>query len=258
LGYLQHRYPFGRSHCCLKNLGFALAQYAEEHNGRFPAGKACPEASLSLLYGDTYGVDAEVLRGKTVPVEQVEQKLKNGELLDPETCGWHYVEGLTLVDDPEIAIAWDKVGLGHSGERLGGGHSVWFLGDGERIVPASEWPAFLERQETLMANRTAAAKAGTPVLAAQIRLPSGEIVDRYDGQYLLKTVQATDRGSHSSSQSGVSLVPSALRWYRISPGNGTMTLNLSLSEWKSQPVRVGVSEGRATPNTIIFDMAARK
>src|SRR5262249_12032314 len=47
-------------------------------------------------------VDAEMLRGNTIPLKVVMERLERGERLTPETCGWHYVEGLTLKDDPRI------------------------------------------------------------------------------------------------------------------------------------------------------------
>jgi hypothetical protein len=146
------RYPYGPSHCCLKCLGLGLSQYAEKYGGHYPAGAGSPEASLSLLYREKYA-DAETLRGKTVPIETVERILERGELLGPDSCGWHYVEGLTTSDNHDLAIVWDKVGLGHSGEDIGGGHSVWLLRYHEEVVPASEWPAFLKQQEELMAAR---------------------------------------------------------------------------------------------------------
>src|SRR5216683_3016496 len=85
-------YPYGWSHSCDKQLMFALQQYAEEHGGSFPAGEATPEASLSLLY-PTYA-NEWVLQGKTVPLEVVKAVLERGDRLGPDTCGWHYVEGL--------------------------------------------------------------------------------------------------------------------------------------------------------------------
>jgi hypothetical protein len=98
--------------------------------------------------------NANLLRGKTVPLETVEEILDSGQLLGPETCGWHYVEGLTLKDDTHIAILWDKIGLGHNGERLPeGGHYVVFLTGYREYIPESEWPAFLEKQEELLRQR---------------------------------------------------------------------------------------------------------
>jgi hypothetical protein len=31
--YLQWKFPYGRSHCCIKNVMFALEGYADEHRG---------------------------------------------------------------------------------------------------------------------------------------------------------------------------------------------------------------------------------
>jgi len=53
-----------------------------------------------------------LVTGKTVPIEVAQAALARYGKLGPDSCGWHYVEGLTEADDPEIAILWDKVGLG--------------------------------------------------------------------------------------------------------------------------------------------------
>lgn len=84
--YYHHRYPYGWSHCCDKGLGFALLQYADEHDGWFPRGEATAEASLSLLYRQEPGL-AYNLRGKTVPESVVFARLEGGELLTP-AHGW--------------------------------------------------------------------------------------------------------------------------------------------------------------------------
>jgi hypothetical protein len=153
----QPSYPYGSSHCCLKGLGLALSQCAQKYDGHYPAGAGSPEASLSLLYREG-SVDANCLRGKTVPVEKVQRILEHGNLLGPGSCGWHYVEGLTTSDDGRLAIVWDKVGLGHNGVDLHGGHSVWFLGYSEEVVPAAEWSDFLKHQQELMAARRQSTK----------------------------------------------------------------------------------------------------
>lgn len=150
----QQRYPYGRSHCCDKQLASALFQYAIAHDRKFPAGEATPEASLSLLYRDDRNISAYLLRGKTVPESMVQAILERGELLGPETCGWHYVEGLTLSDDSRLALFWDKTGLGHNGERLPeGGHYVAFVNGFSDYIPAVKWKAFLAEQKRLYAAR---------------------------------------------------------------------------------------------------------
>jgi hypothetical protein len=123
----RYLYPYGYKHACLMMLGMSLNRYAECHDGHFPKGGNSPEASLSLLYREHYE-DAYILSGKTKSAEVAERILQGGGLLDPETCDWHYVEGLTLCDDPRLAIIWDKVGLNHVAGRLAhGGHSIWRL-----------------------------------------------------------------------------------------------------------------------------------
>lgn len=160
--YLHWLYPYGRSHCCDTGLWLALQNYAASPGGAFPVGEATPEVSLSLLYPQH--VDANMLRGKIVPLADIEAALKKNGRLDPTTCGWHYVEGLTTSDDGGIAIVWDKVGLGHNGERLPqGDHTVLFLNGRSEQIAVDRWQAFLEEQQKLLASRTRAAapsKAG--------------------------------------------------------------------------------------------------
>ena len=103
-GWWRYHFPYGYSHCCDLGLSGALHEYAIGHGGAFPAGEATPEASLSLLYREKIDggplADANLLRGKTVPESVVKEILERGELLTPDTCGWHYVEGLRIDDDP--------------------------------------------------------------------------------------------------------------------------------------------------------------
>src|SRR5258708_4888994 len=148
-------YPYGASHCCILQMAGALRAYAEDHNGHFPAGKATPEASLSLLNQGDYA-NPYLLRGKTVPEKTVQKILNGGGLLGPESCGWHYVEGLTVTDDARIAILWDKVGLGHNGQRLKeGGHEVIFVEGGRQFVAGKDWDSFIKGQQDLFAAREA-------------------------------------------------------------------------------------------------------
>ncbi|MBL8794818.1 MAG: hypothetical protein JNM56_12995 [Planctomycetia bacterium] len=151
--WIAWKYPYGHSHCCIQFMRHALEMYAMKH-GRFPSGEATPEASLSLLYHDDNECGAGVLRGKTVPLAVVERILNEGGLLGPDTCGWHYVEGLSPQDDRRFAILWDKVGLGHNGQRLSPpGREVLFVGGEVRIIRQADWPTFLAEQERLHAER---------------------------------------------------------------------------------------------------------
>jgi hypothetical protein len=153
-GWLCYRwtFPYGWSHCCDKQLMLALRFYADEHGGAYPTGEATPEASLSLLYPKYTG--EYLLQGKMVPVDAVRQILESGNRLGPDTCGWHYVDGLTLDDDSRLALFWDKAGLGHNGQRLfDGGRTVFFVKGGPEYIEGAKWKAFLEEQKTLLASR---------------------------------------------------------------------------------------------------------
>ncbi len=257
-GYCWYRYtyPYGPKHACLACLGSSLLCYAGRHNGHFPTGGGCPEASLSLLYREEPDLGACVLSGKTKSTEAAQELLERGELLGPDTCDWHYVEGLTQYDDPRLALVWDKVGLGHNGQRLpDGSHTVLRVGCiGEEVIPESEWPKFLEEQERLLAARTEAAKKGLPALTAKVRLPSGEIVDHYDGPY---TLAESWSGEFAGSIGGTGLDRSRLIWGHMQR-NGTLTLSLSLNGWISKPVDIEVSKGKATPDAVVIEMQAEK
>jgi hypothetical protein len=126
----------------------ALIQYADAHDGWFPRGEETPEASLSLLYREKL-LDPGTLRGKSIPESVVSASLESGELLTPETCGWHYVEGLRRGDDSRLALFWDKEGLGHNGEVLRNGDRFVCRLSGPELVAGTDWPAFLEEQERL-------------------------------------------------------------------------------------------------------------
>jgi hypothetical protein len=149
LAWLANRnYPYGCDHCCDKQLGLALMQYADAHGGQYPTGGQTPEASLSLLYPDY--LDANVLRGKAYPEGPAKQLLESGQPLTPETCGWQYVDGLTLQKGmtSRIALFWDKIGLDHfSGYLPRGGHSVTFMDAHGQVINEAHWPQFIAEQE---------------------------------------------------------------------------------------------------------------
>ncbi len=174
-GWLWYRwkYPFGWSHSCDKQLMFALDAYAGDHGGVYPAGEETPEASLSLLYPKY--ANGYVLQGKTVPLEVVRATLERGERLGPDTCGWHYVEGLRRGDDPRLALFWDKAGLGHNGERLpDGGHTVFFVRLHSEYIPGAAWEGCLLEQWRLQKQR--AVKRSKQALAlSTCRQPSDHV-----------------------------------------------------------------------------------
>lgn len=147
-GFYRHHFPFGMYHRCDKQLWFALIEYAEAHEGKFPSGEATPEASLSLIGKE----HAYLLVRRGASSEVIYEMLARGELLDPETCGWNYVERLSLDSNPNLALFWDKEGLDEMGRRVPeGGHFVSYVGRPYEYIPASEWGGFLAEQRRLLA-----------------------------------------------------------------------------------------------------------
>lgn len=171
--YYKWKFPYGYSHCCSVAMANALCMYAIDHAGRYPDGESSPEASLSLLHRSRYIPDPEILRGMIVPEAPVRRILESGGLLCPDTCGWHYVPGLSASDDGGIAILWCKVPLGHDGQRTkDGGREVVFVNSRIDWVPGEKWPAFLEEQKRLLGNvirgrRNPKSGAATPVVDRQ-------------------------------------------------------------------------------------------
>lgn len=149
--YFRSVYPYGWTHVCDTQLAFALCDYAQAHDDAFPAGEATPEACLALLY--QCGVSAHLLSGKSIDAEIAQEALTTTGTLGPDSCGWHYVPGLRLTDSPELALFWDKTGLGHNGGKLdAGGHIVYSIEGIRRYVPESEWQTFLATQKELRQN----------------------------------------------------------------------------------------------------------
>ena len=152
--YYISKFPYGQSHCCIIGVMGALEQFASENGGRYPTGESSPEASLSLLCRSNY-LDAYTIRGMIVPEETTRRILDSGGLLGPDSCGWHYTDGLTRADDTRIALLYCKQPLGHNGDKTkDGGRQVVFVGGNIEWISGKTWSAFLEEQKKLLSQRT--------------------------------------------------------------------------------------------------------
>ncbi|HEV3339350.1 MAG TPA: hypothetical protein VG125_03305 [Pirellulales bacterium] len=255
LGF-QSRFPYGPSHCCIIAMSMALEHYAVENNGFYPVGESSPEASLSLLYRSKY-VDANTMRGMTVPEEAVRGILENDGLLGPESCGWHYVEGLTRADNPRLAILYCKEALGHNGQRTDGGRQVVFVGGMIESVAGDRWGGFLAEQGKWLAQRSESEKKGTPLVVATIELPDGSQIETVDGPYTLAEEQHSSALSSNGTQSGSGLSRSSLIWHRAPVQVGTITRTLSFSNLVSEAVTVEFVDGLPDRASVVFRMRVR-
>jgi len=252
--YWRGKFPYGHSHCCILNVRSVLEAYAREHDGRYPAGESSAEASLSLLHrsGD---LDPYHLRGMTVSEETTLSILQGGGLLSPQSCGWNYVEGLTVADDIGLALLWCKEPLGHNGDRTrDGGRQVVFVGGDVRWVSGARWAAFLEDQKRLLAERSVRAVAGAPVVAGSVELPDGTRIDRLN---CICTITETSGGPDFSS-SGTSSGSLDLVWYHPPFQEGYVTRTLSFSRLISEPVTVRFTNGVPDVTNVVFRMRDKR
>jgi hypothetical protein len=259
--YYKAKFPYGQSHCCIIGMAGSLEMYAEEHVGHYPTGEASPEASLSLLSRSNY-LDAYTIRGMTVPEKTVKTILEGGDLLGPDTCGWHYTDGLTRADDQRIALLYCKQPLGHNGEKTkDGGRQVVFVGGNIDWISGEKWSTFLEEQKVLLSKRGDREKIGAPLVDAIIEFPDGRQVESID---VPCTIQQHEAGADGSSGSGTSSIGSlsrnAIIWFNtpfLNNYSGFITRTLAFSNLVSAPVTVTFTNGIPDKTNVVFKMSVK-
>ncbi len=256
--YYKLKFPYGQSHCCIIGVEGALEQYAMENAGRYPTGESSPEASLSLLCRSNL-LDAYTIRGMIIPERIVRAILDSGGLLGPDSCGWHYTDGLTRADDARVALLYCKQPLGHNGDKTkDGGRQVVFVGGNIEWISGNKWPAFLAEQKELLSKRTDRAKTSAPLVDAVIELPDGSHVESLDTSYTLQEKEVgTDDSSGNGTSSGNSLNLDSLVWFNTPLKNnysGFITRTLSFSNLVSAPVTVTFTNGVPDKTNVVFKM----
>ena len=94
--WYRQTYPFGRSHCCDKQLMTVLFNDADRHDGQFPAGGTTPEASLSKVHLENDAGCAYLLCGQTGSESATQAVLDRGDLFGHENVRLELRRGLTL------------------------------------------------------------------------------------------------------------------------------------------------------------------
>jgi hypothetical protein len=156
-------YPYGKTHACSKNLGLVLRLNAEDHDGWLPYGEATPEESLGKLANEDPSC-IPLLGGKNVPPEKVKAALEPGGHFSAQTCGWHYIEGLRVDENLQIAVAWDKtVGLNHFGERDSAiMHEIIRLDGTTAYISKKQWPEFMSMEKKVLEEIIAKRETNAP------------------------------------------------------------------------------------------------
>ena len=132
----------------------ALMMYAHDHEGRFPFHtNGWGDALLMLTPERSWFY---FINGPGYDNSAFEEGFASGRHVDERRRGRVYVQGLSLTNDPQIAILFDKVAAPpdhcHFPRRLWWGYvrEVCFVDGGWRMVPIAEWPDFAHRQTELL------------------------------------------------------------------------------------------------------------
>jgi hypothetical protein len=146
--------PYGHREAFMRGMDRCLQDYAEAHQGSFPAGENAYSA-IAKLYPD-YCFPCELLAGLSGNIEDVTNALRTGQSLSNVTS-WNYVPGLRQDDDPQIALLWEsKAGLSSSGRwKIKRTRPVLLLSRDTINIPTSEWSDFTIRQQLLRNGRKA-------------------------------------------------------------------------------------------------------
>jgi hypothetical protein len=146
----------GHAHC-MKGGGLALDSYARGHYGKFPYHTNGYGDALLLMTNEV-GVWWASVTGPGYTEQPFLNALATGSHLAEQACGRVYVQGLSVTDNPEITLLFDKLPTPggdhcHLLRRLSAplGREVWTIGSGMRFVPESKWPAYSKEQVELLA-----------------------------------------------------------------------------------------------------------
>ncbi len=141
---------FGHAHCWRMAEGY-LKQYAAENEGRFPfhtngygdAVLLIPDVWLECFSGAGYDTQAWI------------QAQRTGSDVPEDQCGRVYVQGLSLTNDPEIILLFDKIPT--AGDHRHFFSRIWAPPvrevvkiKGAEIIPESEWLDVTKRQIELL------------------------------------------------------------------------------------------------------------
>jgi hypothetical protein len=137
--------PHGPRQAFLRLIDTDLANYAHDHGGALPA-------TLDELY-PAYSTPGVELAGLSGNVQKVTNALQRGIPISNITS-WVYVPGLTVSDDPNIAVLWEsEPGISASGKRrIRQSRAVLLLGSDISNVPMSAWRSFQLQQQQLRAR----------------------------------------------------------------------------------------------------------
>jgi hypothetical protein len=157
LAYVRsHPLVFLQAHAhCIKYAGVSLHQYADEHQGRFPAHPRGYGNALLLMDENC----SHNLKGPGYDAAALRDAKRAGADLPEEACGRLYIQGLSTKSHSAIAILFDKL------PTPGGDHchlpnrlwaplrrEVCFVNGHTALIWEADWPQVAQRQVELLAE----------------------------------------------------------------------------------------------------------
>lgn len=142
------------AHCMPQAAGSLLA-YADDHSGKFPIHSNGYGDALLLMtkyMGSSWGPLTGPGYGHVVFAEAA----RTGSHVPEEACGRVYVQGLSMTNDPRIAILFDKTAAPADHcqfpRRLWSGfvRDVCFVDGHWETIPVGKWTAFAREQIDLL------------------------------------------------------------------------------------------------------------
>ena len=143
----SYRYPYGRSHRCSKILPMELERYADEHGGSYPSVDFEDHLGLDKLISPGDLLSLERVVGKAGDAEEAKRFFDENGFLLRRHSSWKYVSGLSSDSPSTLALAWDKIPLGHNGQRTSNNsREVIYPGGIVDTINQHDWNDFMEHQ----------------------------------------------------------------------------------------------------------------
>lgn len=147
---------FEHAHCIVQT-GSAFQIYADEHNGHFPLDTNGYGNALLLLTNYLGENPWALLTGPGYDGQVFARAAQTGQPMPEIECGRVYVQGLSVTNDPHIALLFDKLPT-PGGDPCQGFHritaplarEVLTIDGDRRLVKESEWSAFAKQQVELL------------------------------------------------------------------------------------------------------------
>jgi len=150
-GSFRYNYPFGHRACFLPCMVSALHSYAYENSNRYPDAPD-PYRAIQKLYPQLMP-NGELLAGISGSIEATVRVLADGGYLTGNESSWVYITGLSVTDDANTIMIYERrTGVAFNGRRAAG-RAVGFVDGSHRQMPEAEFQQLLQAQQTARSSK---------------------------------------------------------------------------------------------------------